>query len=67
MELRTIVDFTRTNPSVDPTTFPNTPSDGFWTSSPYAGSSGNAWFVGFSDGYSSYGDVGYDDRVRCVR
>ena len=65
-ELLTIVDFTRANPSIDPNAFPDTPADWFWTSSPYAGSSGLVWYVYFGSGNSSYsGAGGY--RVRCVR
>lgn len=73
MELLTIVDFTRTQPSSDPAAFPNTPSESFWTSSPYVGSSGYAWYVSFvfgdpEDGdYSGSQGVGKDYRVRCVR
>jgi len=68
MELRTIVDFTVTSgATIDATAFPSTPAEPFWTSSPYAGSSGNAWLVYFHLGYSSSYDVGGSDRVRCVR
>jgi hypothetical protein len=69
-ELRTIVDFTRTDPSIDPTAFPNTPAGYFWTSSPYAGLSGpagNAWFVAFTYGYSGNSGANDTSRVRCVR
>jgi len=34
-ELQTLIDTTRTNPSIDPTTFPGTPSALFWTNSAY--------------------------------
>jgi hypothetical protein len=61
MELRTIVDLTRTSPSIDVAAFPGTPSEHFWTSSPYA------WDVDFVDGYSYSLDVGFHYRVRCVR
>ena len=68
MELRTIVDFTVTSgATIDATAFPGTPAEWFWTSSPYAGSSGYAWPVKFNDGGSNYYDVGGDYRVRCVR
>jgi len=68
MELSTIVDFTVTSGArIDATAFPNTPAAWFWTSSPYAGSSGDAWSVFFGFGNSFIYDVGYDDRVRCVR
>ena len=68
MELRTIVDFTVTSgATIDATAFPSTPAEPFWTSSPYAGSSGYAWLVNFYYGYSVFIDVGSYDRVRCVR
>jgi len=69
MELRTIVDFTVTSGArIDATAFPGTPADRFWTSSPYAGSSGYAWYVNFNYGYSYDVDVvGHYNRVRCVR
>ena len=50
-ELQTIVDYTQaTAPIIDSTAFPSTPASGFWSSSPLAGSSSNAWFVHFSNG-----------------
>jgi len=66
-ELSSIVDFTVAGPAINQTAFPSTPADRFWTSSPYAGSSGNAWNVSFLLGDSSSYDVGNDYRVRCVR
>jgi len=66
MELRTIVDQTVYGPAINQTAFPSTPT-WFWTSSPYAGSSGYAWYVDFDSGYSGNGDVGSYYRVRCVR
>jgi hypothetical protein len=68
MELRTIVDFTKYSPAIDSTAFPSTPTDWFWTSSPYAGSSGLAWSVDFGIGYSDVNGVDSNFiRVRCVR
>jgi hypothetical protein len=70
-ELLTIVDFDFVggigNPSIDPTAFPNTPAETFWTSSPYGNSSDYAWYVYFWEGNPGYlgGDNGL--RVRCVR
>jgi len=57
MELRTIVDQTVYGPAINQTAFPSTPT-WFWTSSPYAGSSGNAWYVNFSNGGSDNIGVG---------
>ena len=66
-ELQTIVDDSRSNPSIDPTAFPGVPGNPFWSSSPLAGSSSNAWFVSFYDGSASYGGVSDMHNVRCVR
>jgi hypothetical protein len=68
MELLTIVDVTTAWPSINPTAFPNTPADSFWTSSPDTGSSGDAWCVDFNKGHSlSSDESGNCGRVRCVR
>jgi hypothetical protein len=67
-ELRSIVDFTVAHPGgpmIDQTAFPNTPSQGFWTSSPYIGSAGNGWAVYFDNGDANYGSGSLS--VRCVR
>jgi hypothetical protein len=79
-ELQTIVDYSQSAPSIDPTAFPATPSSPFWSSSPVAGSppAGSptfAWFVDFDHGNSNYYDMtlAYDVPTarpilpRCVR
>jgi hypothetical protein len=66
-ELQTIVDESQTNPSIDTTAFPSTPAQSFWSSSPLAGSSSNAWLVDFSFGYTNNNDVSSASLVRCVR
>ena len=66
-ELQTILDRTRTNPTIDPTAFPTTPNARFWTSSPLAGSASGAWAVDFANGSSSNWAVTLTFRVRCVR
>jgi hypothetical protein len=69
-ELESLVDLTIANPgpTIDKTAFPGTPAEAFWTSSPYVGSTGGAWIVYFGGrGNSDAGDVGYPNRVRCVR
>ena len=68
-ELQSIVDLSQTAaPMIDPNAFPSTPSEVFWSSSPYAGSSGSAWYVNFKNGISYYYVVGFSNvRVRCVR
>jgi hypothetical protein len=67
-ELFSLVDLTVTSGAmINQTAFPGTPAESFWTSSPYGGSSSLAWGVNFVNGFSGYGGVGYNLRVRCVR
>jgi hypothetical protein len=68
-ELQSIVDLSQTAaPYIDPTAFPSTPSNYFWSSSPLAGSSSDAWNVSFGNG-ATYGTAvsGSYSYVRCVR
>ncbi len=72
IELVSLIDFTRSNPSIDPTAFPSTPSAEFWTTSPSAGTAQYAWTVNFTTGdvkpFGNHRDVPTDAlRVRCVR
>jgi len=64
-ELLTLVDDTKHNPACS--VFPDCPSDWFWTSTPWAGSSSFAWVVHFGDGDANSNAVGNSSRVRCVR
>jgi hypothetical protein len=66
-ELQGIVHLGRTNPSIDPTYFPNTLSSDFWSGSPDANYSYNAWYVNFHNGYvyGYYRSIG--SSVRLVR
>ena len=66
-ELQTIVDYSQSNPSIDPTAFPATAATYFWSSSPLAGSPTSAWFVHFFHGDTSASDVPNTRDVRCVR
>jgi hypothetical protein len=64
-ELQTLIDRRRSMPSIDPTYFPGTPSDYFWSSTPYGGG-GIRWLVKFDQGFANT----YNERevyVRCVR
>jgi hypothetical protein len=67
-ELQTIMDDTRTAPSVDTNMFPIDPdmNISFWTSTPY-GTSGFGRAVNFYLGISSGSVVANKNRVRCVR
>ena len=66
MELVSIVDYTKHDPSIDEVAFPNTPFEWYWSASPVAGDT-RYWYVAFFDGdtHASTPDTGY--RVRCVR
>ena len=70
-ELRSIVDNSVYNSSINATYFPNTRSSGYWSSTTYASGASLAWYVVFG-----VGDVGKDGKpvdyyvwyyVRCVR
>ncbi len=54
-------------PAIDTTYFPNTPSDYFWSSSPYDYNRSGAWVVNFSDGYSNFYGKNGNFSVRLVR
>lgn len=54
-ELSSIADKTLSNPAIDSTAFPATPTGWFWSASPYVYVSGYAWIVDFGSGYV-YGD-----------
>ena len=55
-------------PAIDTETFPNTPSEFFWSSSPYASyATGYAWGVDFDFGDTDGSDTTYGFRVRCAR
>ncbi len=66
-ELSSIADKSRSNPAIDTAAFPATPASWFWSSSPYVGFAGSAWYVNFNDGYvgGSYRDYAF--YVRLVR
>lgn len=73
-ELQGLVHYGRTNPAIDTDYFPNTPASDFWSASPYASSSSNAWYVYFSLGNALSGNRGdgngswsYYGHVRLVR
>ena len=67
MELDSIVDAGRINPSTDSNYFPNTRSSWYWSSSPYAYMSTHAWIVAnVDDGYSPR-KQGFRYAVRLVR
>ena len=67
-ELFALADRTRVSPAIDVEFFPDTPSDWFWSSTPYAGSpSGCAWLVFFDSGSSLWYFHKYSGFVRACR
>jgi hypothetical protein len=66
-ELLTLVDFTRTEPAIDPSAFPDTPSEFFWSSSPSLAPPGTAWGVNFTRGSAGASLVASTAWARCVR
>jgi hypothetical protein len=67
IELVSLIDTSRTQPSIDVDAFPGTPSDWFWTASPANGDPSAAWYVYFYFGYPKTDDRGSKFSVRCVR
>ena len=65
-QLRSIVNYSRTNPSIDLYYFPNTKSGIYWTASPLADDGEYAWQFYFDYGYD-YGDYRHHpSHVRLV-
>jgi hypothetical protein len=72
VELRSIVNTTRTMPAITVVPFPNTPSVRFWSATPYAQDSTRVWTVDFAEGLTAVDplDIGLGPivfRMRCVR
>jgi hypothetical protein len=68
IELVSIVDFGVTSgATINATYFPSTPADWFWSSSPLAGSSSQAWYVHFAYGNTNFSVISDTSNVRCVR
>jgi hypothetical protein len=67
IELVSLIDTTRTQPSIDQAAFPGTPSDWFWTSSLAVDDPSSAWYVYFYFGYPKTDDMTSQFSVRCVR
>lgn len=55
------------SPSINTSLFPNTPSVSYWSSSIYTGYAGNAWYMNFSNGKSTYNHRKVQSSVRLVR
>ena len=66
-ELQSLVDYSRCNPAINVTYFPDTVSSFYWASTTYVGGNYDAWGVDFDNGYnySNYKYCRYN--VRAVR
>ncbi|HEY3448631.1 MAG TPA: DUF1566 domain-containing protein [Myxococcales bacterium] len=67
VELLSIVDSAKADPSINTHAFPNTPVEYYWTSVPYAPDPTSAWFVYFSGGTATADKIPNYYWVRCVR
>jgi Protein of unknown function (DUF1566) len=67
LELVSILDTTRTQPAINVSAFPDTPSDWFWSSTIAGGDPQSAWYVYFYFGYPKTDLVSNAFSVRCVR
>jgi hypothetical protein len=54
-------------PAINTTYFPGTQANFYWTSTPLAGSSDNAWNINFNAGWANPNDLLSKNYVRCVR
>ena len=63
-ELMSLVNYERYRPASD---FPNMPSNWFWSSSTYVGSTNYAWYVYFNDGDVNSNNKTNNYYARCVR
>lgn len=66
-ELKTLRKLDSGSPAIDSNFIPNTISSTYWSASPYAGNSSNAWFVHFTYGVESNGGKSGSAYVRLVR
>jgi hypothetical protein len=66
-ELGSIVERQCFDPAINAIVFPNTPSSSFWSGSPCAGASNDAWLVDFVGGNDFNAYKSYFSYVRLVR
>lgn len=67
VELLSIADPSRLDPSIDAAVFPGTPSELFWTSSSFAFTPGSKWGVSFANRFTYAASPDSKHPVRCVR
>ena len=66
-ELSSLAARDRYDPAINSTVFPNTPSDLYWSASPNADSSNDAWRLDVYNGYDDYDNRSDNGHVRLVR
>lgn len=66
-ELSSLLEGCRIAPTINNSLFPGTPSEAFWSGSPYVGDLGSAWLVDFGFGFVGNGNHSYSNAVRLVR
>jgi hypothetical protein len=67
MELSTLVNAEKVNPSIDMTVFPGTQASYYWSSTSYVSYSSYAWIVSFESGNVYDKNKADSNYVRCVR
>ena len=65
-ELSTLIDFNKSNPAT-PNVLQTNVTLGYWSATPLANGSGNAWTVSFVIGTEQAAQVTSNNHVRCVR
>lgn len=66
-ELHSLVEECRSSPVINDSIFPGDSTGAFWSSSPHASKTNNAWYVNFSYGYTKYDNRTFSYPVRLVR
>ncbi len=66
-ELLTLVDTTRSSPAIDDSWFPDTPVAAYWSSTPSASSTNDAWALVLDYGNAHRFDKSNAGAFRCVR
>jgi hypothetical protein len=66
-ELSTIADYSKDNPSLNTSFFPDSPKSYYWTSTTFFEDQSKAWHIYFVNGIIDYDKKNVDYFVRCVR
>lgn len=66
-ELQSLVDYAKTDPSIDESAFPDTLASYYWTSTTYAPGPSRSWVVSFHSGYVHFSNKSMAHPFRAVR